>query len=375
MLFDCLLAPRQTLNLPFSPPNCNQPIAKLGRQFRLNFMLRTFLSLFALILCLNGPAWAADPTFERYQSTQVHMGTDFAIVLYARNQTEAARGFEVAFARIKALDERLSDYKSESELSRLSQAAPTKEPVPLSDDLFRVLNESRRFSEMSDGAFDITVGPLTKLWRRSKRQKELPTAEALAAARNATGHKNLVLDSKARTAELRQPGMRLDLGGIGQGFAADEALVELRKLGITRALINASGDIMAGDAPPGEAGWKIGIAPLKANEPPSRFVLAKNCAVSTSGDAFQFVEIGGRRYSHIIDPRTGLGLADRSSVTIIAPNCTTADALATAVCVLGPDKGLKLVEATPELACLFVYVEREETRERASSGFGKYVAK
>lgn len=303
------------------------------------------------------------------------MGTDFAVVLYAPTQAVADKGFAAAFGRIKALDERLSDYNSESELSQLSQAAPTKVPVPLSDDMFRVLSEAQKLSAATGGAFDVTLGPLTKLWRRSRRQKELPAAATLEAARNAVGYQNLALDAKSRTAELGRPGMRLDLGGIGQGFAADEALAELRKLGLARALINASGDIMAGDAPPGEAGWKIGIAPLKANDPPSRFVLAKNCAVSTSGDAFQFVEIAGRRYSHIVDPHTGLGLSDRSSVTIIAPNCTTADALATAVCVLGPEKGMKLVENSADLACLFVHVEGEETREKASSRFGTYVVK
>ena len=323
------------------------------------------------------PLWAftAEPILKRFEATQPHMGTPFTIVLHAPDQATADNGFAAAFARIKALDERLSDYKAESELSLLSAAAPTKRPVPLSEDLFRVLVEAQKFSTASDGAFDVTVGPLTKLWRRSRRQKQLPAPEALQDALAAVGYKQLRLDARSRTAQLLKPNMRLDLGGIGQGFAADEALAELRKLGLTRALVNASGDIMAGDAPPGEAGWKIGIAPLSPAEPPSRFLMVANRAVSTSGDAFQFVEIDGRRYSHIVDPRTGLGLSTRASVTIVAPNCTTADALATAVCVLGPAKGMQLVATNADVACLFVHVEMDEAKTKASPGFERFIVR
>ena len=144
------------------------------------------------------------------------------------------------------------------------------------------------------------------------------------------------------------------------GFAVDEALTVLKQHGLTRVLVNGSGDMALGDPPPGEAGWRIGVAPLEPNQPPSRFLRLAHCGVSTSGDAWQFVEIDDRRYSHIVDPKTGLGLTTRSSVTVIAPTGMAADGLATAVSVLGVEQGLALIEQTCGAACLMVCVEDEK---------------
>jgi thiamine biosynthesis lipoprotein len=302
------------------------------------------------------------------------MGVDFTIVLYAQNEDAAQRGFKAAFARIEQLNGIMSDYDPQSELSRLSHAAPTEKPVPLSDDLYVLLKQSLHWSRASDGAFDVTVGPIVRLWRRARRQQELPSSERLAEARAAVGYQNLRLDPEHKTAALAKPNMRLDLGGIAKGYAVDEALKTLRALGIRRALVNGSGDIGAGDPPPGETGWKIGIAPLEADgpesvRPPSRILLLANRAVATSGDAFQYVEIAGKRYSHIVDPRTGLGLTDHSSVSVVAPNCTTADALASAVSVLGPDKGLALVDRTEGAAALLLRAPHGKPQTHASKRF------
>jgi thiamine biosynthesis lipoprotein len=168
--------------------------------------------------------------------------------------------------------------------------------------------------------------------------------------------------------------MRLDLGGIAAGYAVDEALRVLNAHGITRAMVNGSGDIGVSDPPPGVQGWRIGIAPLeKPDAAPSRYLLLSNAAVTTSGDAFQFVEIGGQRYSHIVDPRTGLGLTDRSSVTVVARDCITADSLATAVSVLGPEKGLELIEATPGAAALIFHLSAGGPVVRESRRLPHYV--
>jgi thiamine biosynthesis lipoprotein len=209
-------------------------------------------------------------------------------------------------------------------------------------------------AERSGGAFDITVGPYVKLWRRSRRLKELPRPERLAEAAQAVGYRNLVLDPEGHRARLLRPNMRLDLGGIAMGYAVDESLKLLADAGIRSALVDASGDIGVGDPPPGEPGWKIGIAPMVPGGPPSRMLLLANAAVTTSGDAFQFVEIKGKRYSHIIDPKTGLGLNDRSAVTVVAPDCITADSITKAVLVLGPTAGLALIDATPGAAAIIV---------------------
>ena len=248
---------------------------------------------------------------------------------------------------------------------------------------------------MSDGAFDVSVGPLVKLWRRARRQKELPDPKLLDEARTLVGWKNIKLrrmGTLARpasegkrtdgqecpssgTIELLKPGMKLDLGGIAVGYAADEAIKILKQHGITRAMIDGSGDIVVSDPPPGATGWRIGIASLREPDAaPTLFATLANCSISTSGDAYQFVEVGGRRYSHIVDPKTGLGLSERCSVTIIAPDGITADALATAVSVLGPERGLKLIDSRPCVAALFATLDDDRLVTRESSRWKTFLA-
>jgi thiamine biosynthesis lipoprotein len=203
----------------------------------------------------------------------------------------------------------------------------------------------------------------------------LPEPELFNPAKAAVGYQFLRLDEMAHTAQLLKPNMRLDLGGIAKGYAAEEALAVVRKHGISRALVRASGDIAAGDPPPGEAGWLVGIAPLDPDETPSRFVSLANRAVSTSGDSRQHLEIDGKRYSHIVDPRTGLGVLGRSSVTVIAPRGIAADSLATAVSILGPDKGLALIAKYKDTALLMVAEDAEgNAREVTSPNFARFEA-
>jgi thiamine biosynthesis lipoprotein len=298
----------------------------------------------------NEPA----PSLARFEWAETHMGTRFQIVLYSADEPAARRACRAAFARIAALDAALSDYQPESELMRLCRQAGGP-PVAVSADLFEVLCRSRGLSERSGGAFDVTVAPVVRLWRRARREHKLPDPERLAAARALVGFERMRLDPRARTVQLVQRGMKLDLGGIAKGFAAQEALGVLKHAGWSRALVAGSGDIVVGDPPPGRAGWSIGIAPLEPPEArPHRFLSLAHAAVSTSGDAEQYVEIGGRRYSHIVDPATGLGVVDRCGVTVVAGDGATADGLATAVYVLGPARGLALVEATPGAAARIV---------------------
>lgn len=317
---------------------------------------------------------AIETSMERHQATELHMGTKVTIILYATDSGSANRGLRAAFSRIRQLDERLSDYRSDSELSRLSRSAPAdasspSRPFQVSSDLWRILAYSAQLSQRTEGSFDITVGPLTRLWRRARRRQAMPSEERLAEARAAVGYEYVRLDGKRRTATLLRPNMRLDLGGIAKGFATDEALKTLQGLGIERALVNAGGDMAMGRAPPDRPGWRIGIAPLDADQTPSRFLYLQQCAIATSGDAWQSVEIDGRRYSHIVDPRTGLGLTTRSSVTVVAPNGMIADGLASALSVLGPERGLRLIDGTPGTAALVVQVEKGRTVVHQSAGF------
>jgi thiamine biosynthesis lipoprotein len=315
---------------------------------------------------------AADKPLQRFGFAEGHMGTKFKIIVYAKDEAAAAAAARAAFARVAELDGIMSDYRDTSELMRLCQKAGGP-PVEVSDDLFRVLSRAEAVSRLSHGAFDVTVGPVVKLWRRVRYTKRMPPPEELEHARSLVGYQNVRLDPDKRTVQLLKPGMRLDLGGIAKGYAADAALAVLRKHGITRALVAAGGDIAVSDPPPGAEGWKVGIAPLlDPDSNPTRFLVLKNAAVSTSGDAEQFIEIGGKRYSHIVDPRTGVGLVCRVSVTVVASDGTTADSLTKVVAILGPEKGLPIIDAVPGAAALVVRASERwkflKTHHRVTEG-------
>ncbi len=251
------------------------------------------------------------------------MGGQARIVLYAASETEAVATARVAFDEIERLENVLSDWRPRSELSRLSASAGGP-PVRVSPDLFRVLECAQKVSKLSGGAFDITVGPLTRLWRESRKTGKLPQREILRAALEKTGWEKLELDRNNKTARLLVPGMALDAGGIAKGYALDRALLVLNRHGVRRCLLEMGGDLRAG-----RGDWRI--------EEKDRGVLVlSERALSTSGSNEQFVEIGGRRYAHIVDPRMGLGLTKFVQARVCALDGLTSDPLATALCVLGP---------------------------------------
>jgi thiamine biosynthesis lipoprotein len=312
----------------------------------------------------------AENATNRFEFSEPQMGLPFRIVLYAPDRALAETAARAAFRRIAQLNDILSDYDSDSELSRLSRTSGENRAVPVSDDLWFVLQRSQELAARTEGAFDITVGRYVNLWRKARRDKMLPRPDLLESARAAVGWKNLVLERRHRTAKLLAPEMRLDLGAIAKGYATDEAMNVLRAHGITRALVSGGGDMTAGAPPPGQPGWRIEIAPLDTpGAPPARFVRLHDAGLATSGDMFQHVEIDGVRYSHIVDPHTGLGLTDHSLVTVIAPDGITADSLATAVSVLGPDKGLRLVRSIPNATVHIVRKRGDSLEVRESSNF------
>jgi thiamine biosynthesis lipoprotein len=265
------------------------------------------------------------------------MGTLFSIKLYAQNEQQAKQAFQAAFARISQLDSSLSDYRADSELSRITKLAVEK-PIPISADLFKVLAKSQTLAEQTGGAFDVTVGPLTRLWRQSRHSHVLPDPAVLKDALFRSGFHKMHLDLTTRRVCFDVAGMQLDAGGIAKGYAADEALGVLSSLGIKSALVAASGDLAFSDAPPGEKGWTIRIDAL------DRPLVLANAAVSTSGASEQNFEVNGVRYSHIVDPKTGLGLTTNITTTVIAAHGIDADSIATAVNVLGVQNGMAFVD-------------------------------
>lgn len=332
------------------------------------------LALVWLVISGTAAVEADTPTLQRFERTGVEMAVPVRLVFYAPDAHAANRAAEAALAKIHQLNAVFSDYDPESELRRLSDGSPVGCDVPVSDALFDVLAQAQQLAERTDGAFDVTIGPVVRLWRRARRRRQFPDAQNLAEARQLVGYHMIHLDHARRTARLAKPGMKLDLGGIAKGYAVAAALEVLAEHGIDRALVEAGGDIGLGGPPPGESGWRIGVARLTNDGPPSLYLRLANVAVATSGDACQFVEINGRRYSHLVDPRTGLGLTDRSTVTVIAPNSTLADALSSTVSILGPDKGLELIDATPGAAAIILR-KPNETLEVFESSRWKELAR
>jgi thiamine biosynthesis lipoprotein len=324
---------------------------------------------YCVVICL---AWlpvvrAAD--LQPFEAVEPHMGSLARIKFYAADAKQANAAFRAAFDRVAQLDAILSDYKDDSELNRLCRR-PGGHPVPVSADLFAVLAASQSLAEDTGGAFDVTLGPVIRLWREARKVHRLPEDDALRSASARCGYRKLHLDSRARTVILEQPGMQLDAGGIAKGYAADAALAVITSKGIHSALVALSGDLVFSEAPPGHRGWRIGIDSLDtAASDFTRVLELSDAAVSTSGDTEQHLDVGTQRYSHIIDPATGAALTSSITVTVVARHGVIADGMSTAVSVLGPQRGMTYVERVPGIAALIVTRQGGVNRVIQSTGF------
>jgi len=298
--------------------------------------------LFAAFFICIGIKGAAQQ--KRFSYTQQKMGSPFTIVFYSADSMRANRLAMQCYNLVDSFVSIFSDYIDSTELSKLSAAAgKVTEPVPLSPALFDILRLSKTAFEKSGGAFDITIGPLSKLWRTARKTKQFPTDESVQAARSLTGFNKLHLDTVNKTIILPKSTMQLDLGGIAQGYIAQKIIDFLSTQQISSALVNASGDIVTSGPPPGLKGWTVGVnMPETTNDLLSRTLLLHNRSVTTSGDVYQYIEHNGKRYSHIIDPRTGYGVTFQRNVTVIANDGVTADWLATACSILPVKKAKKL---------------------------------
>lgn len=299
-----------------------------------------------LMAALACPGRGAD--LQRHDFSGPGMATLFRIACYAEDAQAAAAAAERCYQKVAELNARFTDYDPASELMRLC-APGTPMPATVSEPMFDLLHRACELAEATGGAFDPTCGHLSHLWRRSKRTGRLPPADRLAQGITATDWHRITLVPEGRRVSLA-PGTLIDLGGIAKGRAADECLRVLKECGITRAVVQAGGDTVAGDPPPGQTGWEVVLRSGSSRE--TRIRLAGR-AVSTSGDLHQFIELDGRRFSHILSPRTGLGLTERIACSVTAPDCTTSDALATAMCVLGEEAGMKLASRLPGVEVRF----------------------
>lgn len=310
-----------------------------------------------------------------YTFKEPHMGTEFTLRIYAEQGSveDLTLLSRRVFDRVAELNQIFSDYLPESEVNDLARA-PVGEAIPVSDDLFRIFDLAKQLSGETNEAFDITSGPLIRLWRMSRKNQKLPTPDQIARARARTGSDLLDLDPVERTVTKRAEGMLFDLGGIAKGYAADEALTMLKDAGYPRSLVAASGDIVVGDAPPGKAGWKIGIETLEVGAALKDLetVTIVNRAISTSADTRRYFEHEGVRYSHIVSTETGLGLTDRIGASVIAPNATTSDSHATAVTLLGEKEGLQFIENKREIECRIVALHDGQEVATRTDGFTRF---
>ena len=334
---------------------------------------RTVRLFFWLVGCGVFPVVAEENPGQRLHTfREPHMGTEFTFRVWAQKRRfdEVAGLADKAFDRVAELNRIASDYLPESEINDFARA-PTGQPVPVSADLYLLLSRGVELSRRTDGAFDVTAGPLIRLWRISRKNRRLPSPEAIERARARTGSDLLAFDPLSRTVTKKVDGMLFDLGGIAKGYAADEALAIFRDGGFPRALVAASGDIVAADPPPGREGWRIGIEGLDIDVPVADLpvVTLANRAISTSGDTRRYFELEGVRYSHIVSTRTSLGLTERIGASVIAPDAITSDSHATAVTLLGADAGLRWIEEIPDVECRIVRLEGEEEVVVQSSGF------
>jgi FAD:protein FMN transferase len=283
---------------------------------------------------------------KSYEFEKGLMGSPFRLVFYTTSDSLAEQAAAQAFGRIEALNEILSDYRDGSEINRLSARSGSGEWVSVSDDLYRVISLSKNVSQQTGGAFDITIGPVVQLWRRALRRSTFPSPDVVAETRRAVGYSYVKLRPQGQKVKLTQPGMRLDVGGIGKGYAADEAVAVLKKLGINAVLVDAGGDLTLADPPPGKAGWEVEVT-SGLPEDSTTTLLLSNAGIATSGATYRYLEHEGVRYSHIVNPQTGVGLRYHVRTTVIAPNGTLADALATAFSVAGIENSKKIAGNFP----------------------------
>lgn len=313
---------------------------------RLRFLL-TLLPLVAAVAAgCNGPAKVSpeDAALKRFAYPRLIMGVKTTLTLFAESEDEAQRATLAAFTRLDEIEDIASDWRPHSELSKLSTKSGGP-PVPVSAELYLLLEKAVEVAERSDGAFDPTVGPLVLLWRESRETGKLPDPDRIAEARAKVGWRKINLDPVNRTAQLEVKGMKLDFGGLAKGYGGDAALAVLRDHGINRAMYEAGGDIVMGDGPPGMRGWPVEITDDAGGR--AKIVHLANAACSTSGDTYQFVEIDGVRYSHIVDPKTGVGLTHRNLATVIARRGIVADPLSKVASVLPPEEAKRVISAYP----------------------------
>ena len=322
------------------------------------------LFLWLLLISTTLPAQSNRFTFRRGL-----MGTQFKVILYTSDSLSAQKTYQAVSARMDSLNQIMSDYLDGSEINRLSASSGSGQWMPVSKELFAVLSKAVTIARTSGGRYDPTIGPLSQLWRRAVRRNQFPSAKERKQARKAVGYQHIQFDSNKQAIRLNRPDMRLDVGGIGQGFAIDEALLVIRQFPVQAALLDIGGDILAYNTPPQQSGWRIDVGSGKSGDTDTLTVNLLNAAITTSGDTYRFLNYRGRRYSHIMNPRSGLGLRHFVRATVMAPEGYQADALTKVFSVAGWQKSRRLLRRFPGAELYIVENKKGKIRSWQSAGF------
>jgi thiamine biosynthesis lipoprotein len=282
------------------------------------------------------------------------MGNRFEISVVSDDDHWAANRINLAVAEISRIEKLLTTFSDESQTNQVNAAAGIK-PVKVDPEVFQLIRRSIKISELTQGAFDITYGSIDKsLWNFDVNMKSLPDAETARNAVRLINYKNVIMDAENTTVMLKEKGMRIGFGGIGKGYAADRAKAILQQNGVDSGIVNAAGDLITWGTQPNGKPWTIAIADPDKQMTPFSTLNISDMAIATSGNYEKYAVINGKKYSHTIDPKTGLPVSGIKSVSIICPSAEFADAMATPVTVMGISVGLNLVDQLQQLACVII---------------------
>ncbi len=331
-----------------------------------------FHTLFIIFILISISSKAQ---LQKYTFNQPKMGSPFKIVAYASDYNALSTAVNKVYERVDVLNAIFSDYDEKSEISILTKNYKKGQWISISPELLKILKISRDASLQSNGAYDVTVGQIVKEWRKARRAKRLPDAEILKLVLSKTGFQHLQIHQKKPKIRFNTEGVLLDFGGIVKGYAAQEAVRILTESGFASCFADAGGDLAFGSFPPNHERWSIGVTlPNEENILFERLLSFENHAIATSGDMYNFVEIDSLRYSHIVNPKTGMGVTHQRNVTVIAKDGATADWLATACSVLSPDEAIKLVKLYVEAEVLIVENQSGKIKMWQSDELSRYFA-
>jgi len=306
----------------------------------------SFIIFFLLIFSVNAQ-------FKKYDKTLKLMGSRFDISVIADSPEKGEKYITIAIAEIKRIERIISSWDKNSETTKINQSAGI-EPVKVSKELFDLINRSLQISKITEGAFDISYASMDRIWKFDGSMTEMPSAEAIKGSVEKVGYQNIILNVNDQTVFLKYKGMKIGFGAVGKGYAADMAKKLLQKTGVKGGLVNASGDLNCWGKQDDGQSWKVGITnPLNKNKIFSWFDI-EDQAVVTSGNYEKYVIFNGKRYTHIINPKTGYPSTGIVSVTVFAPKAELADALATSIFVMGTSVGIDMINQLKGIDCIII---------------------